>query len=199
MDGREAGASLVQSAKVSPQAFGMPFTPPPLPELKVPPAVPKPPLGPLPPPAPPGIPALPPVPNVDPEDIHLQSMEGANLQSWYTVPPTVAALANLTQARALENPMAMTPLAKPDANALMPRFLPVPQEAQEMPGWAKNAYLPSFQPQALKNAIPSWPTLPGAPTTAAGAPAPAPAGFLQTDRGPAQQAPGLSRTRCPCK
>mmetsp|Transcript_72840 Transcript_72840/g.160797 ORF Transcript_72840/g.160797 Transcript_72840/m.160797 type:complete len:241 (+) Transcript_72840:76-798(+) len=195
---REAGTALVQNGRQSPQALGMPFTAPPLPELKVPPAVPKPPGGPLPPPAPPGIPALPPVPNVDPEDIHLQSMEGANLQSWYTVPPTVAALANLTQARPPLSPM--TPLVRPDANELMPRFLPVPQDAQEMPTWAKNAYLPGYSQQAWRPAMPSWPTLPtpatlpGAP--AAAAPAPAPAGFLQKAGEPA---PKLGRAHCPCK
>mmetsp|Transcript_73706 Transcript_73706/g.117273 ORF Transcript_73706/g.117273 Transcript_73706/m.117273 type:complete len:239 (+) Transcript_73706:72-788(+) len=196
---REAGAALVQNARQSPQA-GMPSTAPPL-ELKVPPAVPKPPGGPLPPPAPPGIPALPPVPNVDPEDIHLQSMEGVNLQSWYTVPPTVAALANLTQARPPLSPM--TPLVRPDANELMPRFLPVPQDAQEMPTWAKNAYLPGFSQQAWMPAMPR-PTLPGTPATpgapaaaaAAGAPAPATAGFLQKAGEPA---PKLGQAHCPCK
>ena len=45
--------------------------------LEVPPAVAPPPPGPLPPPALPAIPSLPPIPNIDPEDIPLQSMEGA--------------------------------------------------------------------------------------------------------------------------
>eukprot|EP00434_Breviolum_minutum_P028866 symbB.v1.2.025530.t1/scaffold2483.1/size114807/4 len=193
------------------------YAPPPLPELKVPPAVPKPPLGALPPPAPPGIPPLPPVPNVDPEDIHLQSMEGANLQSWYTVPPTVAALANLTQARAHLTPMSAPPV-QANANELMPRFLPVPQAAQEMPGWAKTAYLPGYAQtqaaghwvstlfptsalpklgQAWANAMPSLPTFPGAaPAPAASAPAPAPAaGLLQA----AKSAAKSGRVRCECK
>ena len=197
VNSREAGAALV-SVRQSPQAFGMPaYAPPPLPELKVPPAVPKPPLGALPPPAPPGIPPLPPVPNVDPEDIHLQSMEGANLQSWYTVPPTVAALANLTQARAHLTPMSAPPV-QANANELMPRFLPVPQAAQEMPGWAKTAYLPGYaQTQAWANAMPSLPTFPGAaPAPAASAPAPAPAaGLLQA----AKSAAKSGRVRCECK
>ncbi|CAK9010177.1 unnamed protein product, partial [Durusdinium trenchii] len=130
---RLASAALVETqARQSPQATWTAAVSSPMPELKVPPEVPQPRLGPPPPPPPPAIPSLPPVPNVDPEDIPLQSMEGPNLQSWYTVPPSVAELANQTRAPSMTmNGMASMP-APPSVTKLMPRLLPAPKEAEDL-------------------------------------------------------------------
>mmetsp|Transcript_37883 Transcript_37883/g.70651 ORF Transcript_37883/g.70651 Transcript_37883/m.70651 type:complete len:219 (+) Transcript_37883:27-683(+) len=157
---KQAGVSLAQMVP------GMQA--PKLPDLKIPPAVPLPPAGPGLPPPPPAIPSLPPVPNVGPEDIPLQSMEGENMASWYTVPPSVAAMVNSTPTTLPPAyPPSATPTVPLTANNLMPRFLPAP-------------VVPSaVQAEAYQHTVQNWP-MPLIPLTGAPAPAPAPAaGFLQ--------------------
>ncbi|CAE7391265.1 ASPH [Symbiodinium sp. KB8] len=179
-DAHQAGLSLTQVGKQVPMAVG--FTPPPLPDIEVPPAVPLPASGPPPPPPPPAIPSLPPVPNVGPEDIPLQSMEGENTKSWYTVPPSVAAMVNRTVTPLpMAYPSAAVPAA-PTANDLMPRFLPAPVVPSQV------------QAEAIRHTLQNWPMPPTLAAGPAAAPAPAPAGFLQR----ATREAVKRSSSCPC-
>eukprot|EP00439_Symbiodinium_sp_Y106_P054631 s1250_g7.t1 len=102
------------------------------------------------------------------QDIPLQSMEGENTKSWYTVPPSVAAMVNSTVTPLpMAYPSAAVPAA-PTANDLMPRFLPAPVVPSQV------------QAEAIRHTLQSWPMPPTLAAGPAAAPAPAPAaGFLQ--------------------